>query len=414
MKIAILTIGTRGDVEPFAVLGQALAARGHRVTLCTARNFENLVRSYGVGFRPVDADLQALVNSEEGSKMLKANLFAIRRNLRTVIYPLIERLLQDFYELARESDRILYRPKTLADVFADQFPDKMVKALVVPATHPTSRFPNPLFSGFGMPTFLNRLSYRLNNLDHWVSLLNEPVANFRRRNGLSVTHKSIQAPFVYGLSEHFLPKPDDLPNDHHFTGFWFGSPHSSLSPETERFLRNGEPPLAVTFGSMPFESNVNLSRLVNETAKRLKTRMILVKGWGMSISPEIRHNKDVLVLDSAPYDALFPHVQAVVHHGGIGTTAQCLRAGKPMLVCPVLYPVGDQQFWGEQAVRKGVGVKPVPVGKITRENFAHSVAQLLYDDNLYENSQRLAALIAHENGVEQALRVVEREEMAVV
>lgn len=80
MKIAILTLGTRGDVQPYAVLGQALKQRGHKVILSTAKNFEQLVKSYGVDFLPVEADFQAVLDSKEGQKMMKGNPFAIKRN----------------------------------------------------------------------------------------------------------------------------------------------------------------------------------------------------------------------------------------------------------------------------------------------------------------------------------------------
>lgn len=78
MKIAILTLGTRGDVQPYAVLGQALKNRGHKVTLSTVKNFEQLVKSYGIDFAPVDADFQEVLDSDEGKKMMKGNPFAIK------------------------------------------------------------------------------------------------------------------------------------------------------------------------------------------------------------------------------------------------------------------------------------------------------------------------------------------------
>ena len=71
MNIAILTLGTRGDVQPYAVLGQALKQRGHHVTLSTAKNFEALVKSYEIEFVPVDADFQAFLETDEGKKMMK-------------------------------------------------------------------------------------------------------------------------------------------------------------------------------------------------------------------------------------------------------------------------------------------------------------------------------------------------------
>ncbi len=124
MNIAILTLGTRGDIQPYAVLGQALQQRGHKVTLSTAKNFRELVLSYGIDFVPVEADFQAILDSDEGKKMMKGNPFAIRRNLHTWIYPLITNSLKAFYKLALESDLVLYHVNTLADSFADQFPHK--------------------------------------------------------------------------------------------------------------------------------------------------------------------------------------------------------------------------------------------------------------------------------------------------
>jgi sterol 3beta-glucosyltransferase len=119
MKIAILTLGTRGDVQPYAVLGQALTQRGHKVTLSTAKNFETLAKSYNVDFLPVEADYQATLNSDEGKKILKANPFAIRRNLEKWIFPSIRQSLNEFYNLSKNSDLVIYHVKTLADCFAD-------------------------------------------------------------------------------------------------------------------------------------------------------------------------------------------------------------------------------------------------------------------------------------------------------
>lgn len=88
MKIALLTLGTRGDVQPYAVLGQALKQRGHDVTLSTAKNFEQLARSYQINFALVDADFQEFLETEGGKKMLK-NPFRARRNLSKWVFPMV-------------------------------------------------------------------------------------------------------------------------------------------------------------------------------------------------------------------------------------------------------------------------------------------------------------------------------------
>src|SRR5688500_5521736 len=99
MKIALLTLGTRGDVQPYAVLGGALQRRGHQVVLSTARNFESLARSYGIEFAPVDADFQALIESEEGKKMMKNPILA-QRNFSRWVHPMIQSALDTFYKVS--------------------------------------------------------------------------------------------------------------------------------------------------------------------------------------------------------------------------------------------------------------------------------------------------------------------------
>jgi len=135
--------GTRGDVQPFAILGQALRMSGHRVILSTSKNFKSLVQSYDLDFIPIENDYEELLNSEEGRKLLKANPFAIKRNLRTYIYPLVQKSLQQFYVIAKASDCVVYHTKTMVDAFADTMPDKMIMAMMVPAIEPTKYFPNP-------------------------------------------------------------------------------------------------------------------------------------------------------------------------------------------------------------------------------------------------------------------------------
>lgn len=131
--MALLTLGTRVDVQPFAVLGQALAQRGHEVTLASTRNFAPLASQFGLHFRPINADYKKIATSAEGEKLLNANLLAIGRNINGLVFPLIEEALDIFFRLAQESDKVIYRPKTLADGFADQLPDKIIRASVISA-----------------------------------------------------------------------------------------------------------------------------------------------------------------------------------------------------------------------------------------------------------------------------------------
>ncbi|WP_194778318.1 glycosyltransferase [Pararhodonellum marinum] len=406
MKIAILTLGTRGDVQPYAVLGQALKARGHQVYLSTAKNFEDMVSAYGIEFKPVEADFQAVLNSEEGKKMMKANPFAIKRNLDSWIYPLIFNSLSEFYLLAKECDLVLYHVKTLADSFADQFPDKMIRASVLPIVEPTIEFANPAFSGLPIPKFLNKLSYTFSNLS--IKLLSKPIGQFREKFSMPKKFKVPEVKNIYGISPSFLAVPKDYPSESKFTGFWFGDAEDTLSDDLVHFIQEGEPPLLLTFGSMPFKSKFDLQTAIIKLTAQFNTRIIVVKGWGLDQIKLLETRPKIKVIDAAPYEKLFPLVKAIIHHGGIGTTAACLQAGRPFMICPILYPIGDQQFWGQQAYLKGLAVKPLPMSKTTEYKFLERVGELLTNQGLYENARKMKLQIDHENGLQKTVEEIEK------
>jgi sterol 3beta-glucosyltransferase len=405
MKIAILTLGTRGDVQPYAILGKALKKRGHEVVLSTAKNFEGLIKSYGLNFLPVDADFQAMLESDELKKIRK-NPFLAKKQLSKFVYPMLNDALTTFYELAKGSDRVLFHIKTMADNFADQFPERMIKADVIPASQATSEFPNPVFSFLPLPSFLNKLTYKITELG--LKMWRKPVDDFRAGAGLPLKFIKPDLPSLYGISELLLSKPKDFPQNSYFTGFWTEASDIELDADLLHFLKNGEPPLVVTFGSMPFDSKLDLKDLIKSIPEKLKMRVVLVKGWGLRETKELENIPAIKVIDSAPYDKLFPYAKAVVHHGGIGTLAACLRAGKPFMTCPVLYPMGDQVFWGDIAWRKGIGLKPLPLKKVTHDNFINHVKELMTNESLHRNSQRISEKMADEDGVQRAIDIIER------
>lgn len=408
MKITILTLGTRGDVQPFAVLGQALTKRGHEVTLSTGKNFESLVRSYGLGFVPVEADFQAMIHSDAG-KQMKKNPLRARKEIGKVVFPMLANAFVTFYELSKRSDLVLFHVKTMAENFSDQFPGKMIMANVVPASQATREFPNPVFSAMPLPRFLNKFSYKLTE---WgLAMWKKAIDDFRVKAGLPVHFIKPSLPSLYGISPQFLKKPDDYPANAHFTGFWSAPSDEALSPEILHFIQAGEAPVLITFGSMPFESRLDLPEALRSARETLGIRLLVIKGWGITSSADQNSDTDILFVDSAPYDKLIPLVRAVVHHGGIGTMAACLQAGKPFMTCPVLYPLGDQHFWGTLAFKKGVALKPLPLKKLTQDLLNDGIRELISNPEIHARALRLAEEIKKEDGIKKAIEIIENPDL---
>lgn len=408
MLISILTLGTRGDVQPFIALAQELKSRGYHVNLATGEYFRELVESHGINFRPVRANYHELLRTDEGMKLLKANPLAIKKHLNGVIFPLLNSVLEDFYEIARESDLIIYRPKTLAHCFTSQLPARAVRAAVVPGIASTSDFGNPIMGGLQwLPKIFNRFTYCANKFTY--NWLNNRLKGFRQKQGWSVSNSAEDTPALYGISKEFLPRPGDWPPNHYMTGFWFSTP---VSKEPEKrisdFLNAGEPPVLVTLGSMSVNLKVPLEKLLETALQETDERFLIAKGWQNWESGPFEGNDRILFAEELPYRNLLPRVKAVVHHGGIGTIAECLRAGKPMFICPVLHPLGDHMFWGKQAYKMQCGVQPVPLNKLMPSVFVKQVNTLATDKSLHRNADLISGKIREENGVGTAADLLEK------
>ncbi|MGK2861195.1 MAG: glycosyltransferase, partial [Chitinophagaceae bacterium] len=182
---------------------------------------------------------------------------------------------------------------------------------------------------------------------------------------------------------------------------------SDLNKDLIDFIRQGTPPLLITFGSMTFETKFDLPNAIERLSNELNVRVIVVKGWGFNDTKKLDENPNIKVVGSAPYDKLFPHLKAVIHHGGIGTISACLIAGKPFFTCPVLYPLGDQHFWGNIGYKKGIALKPIGLKKLTEKLLIDNAKSLLSTETLYTNSIALAEKIKNENGVEKAIELIE-------
>ena len=145
-----------------------------------------------------------------------------------------------------------------------------------------------------------------------------------------------------------------------------------------------------------------LANIIVEALKKVGLRGIIATGGG-GLEVEQLPNT-ILSVKAVPHEYLFPRVSAVVHHGGAGTMAAGLRAGKPTIVCPF---IGDQSFWGERVYELGVGPKPISQKKLSVDRLADALLTATSNVTMREKAQALGEQIRHEKGIETAIAAIE-------
>jgi sterol 3beta-glucosyltransferase len=193
------------------------------------------------------------------------------------------------------------------------------------------------------------------------------------------------------------------------TGYWFLNRTEDWAPppELEAFLDAGPPPVYVGFGSMAGRNPERLANIVIEALQKAAVRGIIATGWGGLKARDLPET--ILQIEQVPHEWLFPRVAAVIHHGGAGTTAAGLRAGKPATIVPFF---GDQPFWGQRLHELGVGADPIPQKKLTVEKLVSALNDVLSTPEMARNAEILGEKIRREDGIANAVGLIEKIKLA--
>ncbi|WP_072395609.1 glycosyltransferase [Hyphomicrobium sp. CS1GBMeth3] len=406
MRVAIQTLGTRGDVQPYIALARALMARGHEVQLCAPAQFEGLVSDHNVPFAPVPGEFLALLDKPEGKAAVAGSKgFGAGFKLLKHIRPLMRAVLDAEWEAMRgfEPDAIVYHPKSMASPSAaEKLGRPCILASPLPGFTPTSAFPVPLLPFRSLGPF-NRASHQLAILGPRL-LFGRMMRAWREASlGLRGAQGASPVGTVYAYSPHVLPVPKDWGPDVLVSGYWFLDGGDWTPPERlKRFLDDGPLPVYIGFGSMPGVDADRMSATMIETLRMSGKRGLLASGGGaLRVGDMPQH---IHLIEHAPHDKLLPHVAATIHHGGAGTTAASLRVGKPMTICPFF---GDQPFWARRMHELGVAPPPLDRKNLSAAEVASAIASM-DGEAMRERASALGAAIQKENGCSLAARFIER------
>lgn len=419
MRILLLTLGTRGDVQPFLALGKGLQRADHNVTVCASSSFAPWITGHGLGYAHLNNDVVDLVNSESGRRAfekqggllgLPRRMLEASRNFKTIF----RRTLAEQWEAAQSTDAIVYSPQAVGGshiVEALGVPGIMADPL--PTWVPTGSFAHIVAPPLRLGAWYNRLTHRL--IGAVPRLLFGSVVTRWRKEILKLPARPLVAdeltradggsvPVMLGFSRHVVPPPPDWPPSVRVTGYWFLDEGQSWEPPPalREFLAAGPAPVFVGFGSMPGREPERAGRVVMDALAASGQRGLIVTGWGGLSAPS--PPPGIHVAEFVPFDWLLPQVASVVHHGGAGTTGAGLRAGRPTIVCPF---VADQPFWGRRVQALGVGPAPISQRTLSAEKLADAIRQTVTDVEMQRTAGELGQKIRAEDGVGDAVRYVE-------
>ncbi|MCC7250437.1 glycosyltransferase [Hyphomicrobium sp.] len=407
MRIAIHTLGTRGDVQPYLALALGLMKRGHAVQLAAPAQFQGMASALGVPFSPLPGEFLALLDTPEGKAAVAGGKgFSAGFKLLKTVRPLMRRLLDEEWHAASAfaPDVIVYHPKSIAAAhMAEKIGCPCILASPLPGFTPTSAFPTPLLPFRSLGPF-NRASHVL-AIKGAGLLFGKLIMDWRATTlGLSRRRESSVAPSgtLYAYSRHVVPIPSDWGDDVLVSGYWFlDSEDWTPSASLKAFLDAGEPPVYAGFGSMPGIDPQHMASMIIDALARCGKRGLLASGGGALEADRLPPH--VHLIDHAPHDALLPLVAATIHHGGAGTVAASLRAGKPMTICPFL---GDQPFWARRMNELGVAPPPLDRKTMTADSIAFAI-KAMSDADMRARANALGERVRQEDGVGMAVRFLE-------
>ena len=415
MRAVFLTIGSLGDLHPTMAMALALRERGHESTIVTHEHYGPKVRGEGLAFVPMPPNFEALDEPELYRRVMdgaRASEYVVR----SLCLPHTRAQYDALLAAARGADVIVGHPLGFAaPVAAEKLGIPFVSTALQPVMQWSASDPSVLPNApwaFGLmrawPAFA-RFVHAMGRAQtrSWM----EPVDRLRREEGLPPVREHPM--FAVSPTLHLClfssvlaaPRPDWPPSSVQ-VGFAFydrGDAGLESPPGLDAFLDAGEPPIVFTLGSSAVMTAGDFYRTSAAVASGLGRRAVLLVGRDpRNVQRELPEG--VAAFEYAAYSKLFPRAAATVHQGGAGTTAQALRAGKPMLIVPFAH---DQPDHATRIVRNGLGLT-LDRGRYTVERATTALSSLLGDAGIRARAEAAGVQVRGEDGAGAAASCLEK------
>ena len=412
-RILITTFGSYGDLHPYIAVALGLKRRGHEPVIATSASYRAKVEAEGLQFHAVRPDLDDFGPFAEVARRVYDPKKGVEYLLRELVLPRLAETYDDLAVAARSADLLVthalsYAAHLLARSMGLPWVSTILSPMVFMSVYDPPRIPPApwLKSLHKVSPALYRLVFRA--LKGISQRWSDPIRDFCRRRGLPAPPPDPLFEGQYspqGTLAMFSPllgRPQsDWPPHTHVAGFPLHD-NDEVDPVAMRaldnFLAAGEPPIVFTLGSSAIYDAGDFYAKSVEIARRLKRRAVLLTGRVPENQALPDLTSTVLACDYIPHSRVFPHAAVNVHQGGIGTLAQAMHAGRPMLVVPFSH---DQPDNAERAQRLGVA-RVLPRAKFDVTSAVRALGELLSDPRYAAAAGDIAHKLRQEDGVAAA------------
>lgn len=409
MKVILIAVGTRGDVEPFLALAEHYKKEDHEVVCAFPAQFEHLAKEIGVRFFPLAKEFLDMLDSIDGRTALGGGESILKRfqayrglykQNKVVSYEL---MCQQRDVIKQEKpDLVLHSVKAMYPIFWHLVnPDKVAVISPVPCVvHPVDDMASIFLLGKNLGKTINRFSYRFSE----KMSMRFAAGQLRRMGHPTVTTREMinsfsSTKFVFTISPFLFPAPPYWPDHVKVVGYLERDKKIHWTPtvELETFLSKNTAPLFITFGSMTNPDPEGKTSRILDLLEKHQTPAIINTAAGGLVEPENYNRENVLFLSDIPYDWIFPRVKAVIHHGGAGTTHLALKYGCPSMIIP---HIPDQHLWNNIISKAGAGPKGPPVAKIDDPSFEEKLLELQSNPGYKARASDIGKKLMEENALE--------------
>ena len=417
MRIVLSNIGTLGDINPLISIALELKRRGHTPAMALPEVFRKKIAPLSLEFHTVRPDI------DPTNTKLVEMIYDVKKGtetgLREFLFPVLRQTYDDLLAAATQPARadllVLGELNYAGPIVAEVTGIPWASYVLAPFSF-FSVFDPPVLPPYpklasadkapGMGRAMRRLARFVTR--KWP----EPIYELRRELGLPPGRNPLfdakHSPnLVLALFSRVLgTEQEDWPANTLITGFCFydaDAGNAALPAQLEEFLAAGEPPVVFTLGSAAVLAAGDFYEQSAIAAKKLGVRAVLLIGTDQRNRPQQQLPSSICIAEYAPFSGLFPRASLVVHQGGVGTTAQCLRAGRPMLIMPYSH---DQPDNARRMKRTGVA-RVIQRSQFKAWRVARQVRALLADPKYAEQARIAAEELARENGVKTACDALE-------